>query len=526
VTRLVGGRYAIERRIGEGGMAEVLLARDEARSGAPVVVKRCRAHLAHQPEFANLFLREARLASLIHHPNVVELEATGDDDGQPYLVMEYLQGFTVREIFLRSQKDGGVPQDIVAFIVLGAARGLHAAHTAVDERGVPMGLMHRDVSPHNLFVTESGDIKVLDFGIAKGVNELTMTRAGHVKGKASYLAPEQLDPNAKIDARADLFSLGIVSWELFTGKRLFRRATETDTINAIRALRVDKPNQVKPEIDQEYSDIIMRLLARKPEKRPASAQEIVEALEKALARRAPEVDSAAVAKFIATVKEIDPKEISRVSLPPGQQPARPQVTNPKVPAGAIPRAAGKPPEKPKEREEFTSTVGPPAAASWMNLGGTPAPVDGSVVGTFAVAGATGPANPDVSDAYEALDPDDVLLEPSNAGPLPQQDPDPDGDAPTQAQMPAVVPPTPQPMAGAITAPPPRRMSPFHAETVRIRRSQLDALVVKFDRQVYRLISIVEGKIGTRPPPAIIAGVLAGALLLGVLISFLITSIFQ
>lgn len=503
-------------------MAEVLLARDEARSGSPVVVKRCRAHLAHQPEFANLFLREARLASLIHHPNVVELEATGDDDGQPYLVMEYLQGFTVREIFLRAQVHGGVPQDIAAFIVLGAARGLHAAHVAVDERGVPMGLMHRDVSPHNLFVTESGVVKILDFGIAKGVNELTMTRAGHVKGKASYLAPEQLDPHAKIDARADLFSLGIVSWELFTAKRLFRRATETDTINAIRALRVDKPNQIRPELDQEYSDIVMRLLARKPEKRPGSAQEIVEALEKALARRAPEVDGGALAQFISTVKEIDPKEVSRVSLPPG--PPRPQinnprVTNPKVPHGA--RKLSDRPAPPKEKEEHTSTVGPPAAASWVNLAGVAAPVDGSVVGTFAVAGATSPATGDMSGGYEAIDPDDFLLEPSHAGPLP--DPDPDGDAPTGAGMPAIMGAMPE---RPISAPPPR-LNPRDMETIRVRqKSQLDIYVMKLDRQVYRLIANVEARIGTRPSPPIIAGVLAGALFLGAMIAFLITSIFQ
>ena len=105
---LLGGRYAIERRIGEGGMAEVLLARDLAEDGRPVVVKRCRAHLKHQPEFAHLFLREARLASLVHHPNVVSLEATGDDEGQPYLVMEYLQGFTVRDIFFRAATEGGI----------------------------------------------------------------------------------------------------------------------------------------------------------------------------------------------------------------------------------------------------------------------------------------------------------------------------------------------------------------------------------------------------------------------------------
>ncbi len=498
-------------------MAEVLLARDEARSGAPVVVKRCRAHLAHQPEFANLFLREARLASLIHHPNVVELESTGEDDGQPYLVMEYLQGFTVREIFLRSQKDGGVAQDIAAFVILGAARGLHAAHVAVDERGVPMGLMHRDVSPHNLFVTEDGVVKVLDFGIAKGVNELTMTRAGHVKGKASYLAPEQLDPNAKIDARADLFSLGIVAWELFTGKRLFRRPTETDTINAIRALKVEKPNQVRPEIDQEYSDIVMRLLARRPEKRPSTAEEIVEALEKALARRAPEVDGRALANFIASVREIDPKEISRVSLPPAI-PAAPAPARKLTPAPA-PR-----PPKPKEKEEHTSTVGPPAEAAWVNLGGGDAPVDGSVVGTFAVAGATGPTA-DLSGGFEALDPDDIQLEPSHSGRLPAPvDFDPEGEAPTLAAMPAVIPPGPA--ARTASAPPPR-MSPFNQQTMRVRpRSQLDHFVAKFDKQVHRLIALVEERIGTRPAPPIIAAVLGGALLLGALVAFIITSIFQ
>lgn len=500
-------------------MAEVLLARDRQRGDLPVVVKRCRAHLAHQPEFAHLFLREARLASLIHHPNVVELEATGEDDGQPYLVMEYLQGFTVREIFLRSQKEGTVPQDLAAFIILGAARGLHAAHIAVDEQGVPMGLMHRDVSPHNLFITESGVVKVLDFGIAKGVNELTMTRAGHVKGKASYLAPEQLDPHAKVDARADLFSLGIVAWELFTGKRLFRRATETDTIDAIRALKVDKPNQVRPEIDQEYSDIVMKLLARKPERRPASAEEVVEWLEKALARRAPEVDGAALAKFVGRVKEIDPKEVSRVSLPPGAP----------RPAPKIPKNAGVPKPLPavREREEHTATVGPNVAPSWMNLEGTAAPVDGSVVGTFAVAGATSPSTADMSGGYEGLNPDDLILEPSGVGPLPaaEFDPDPYGDAPTQAVLPAVQPPEPAPQPPQPRASP--AMSPFHQETMRIRpRSKVDLFVARVDKDVQKLIALVESKIGTRPAPPMIAAVLFGALFAGALLAFVITSIFQ
>jgi len=524
-------------------MAEVLLARDEARAGAPVVVKRSRAHLAHQPEFAQLFLREARLASLIHHPNVVELEGVGDDEGQPYLVMEYLQGFTVREIFLRSQKEGGVPQDLVAFVILGAARGLHAAHIAVDERGVPMGLMHRDVSPHNLFITESGVVKVLDFGIAKGVNEHTMTRAGHVKGKASYLAPEQLDPNAKIDARADLFSLGIVAWELFTGKRLFRRTTETDTINAIRALKVERPNQVRPEIGREYADIVMAMLARKPDNRPPTAEAIVASFEHALSRRAPGVAGQALADFIARIREIDPKEVSRVSLPPGPaKPLEPRQAAPKMSptprplAGRLqtPAVVARPPTPPPPaREEMTADVAPPAA-SWVNLGGGTAPVDGSVVGTFAVAGATA-GSADMSGGYEALSADDFVLEPSNAGPLPQPAPefDPNGDAPTLAFAPAVIPPTPMVIAprpvSVPPAPPPPRvapMSPFHQETLRIRpRSQVDLFFAKTELRVKALLDRVEARVGARPPPALIAAVLAGALLSGVVVAFLIASLF-
>jgi serine/threonine-protein kinase len=491
-------------------MAEVLLARDEARNGAPVVVKRCRAHLAHQPEMATLFLREARLASLIHHPNVVELEATGEDDGQPYLVMEYLQGFTVREIFLRSMKEGGVPQDLAAFIILGAARGLHAAHTAVDENGVPMGLMHRDVSPHNLFVTESGLVKVLDFGIAKGVNEHTMTRAGHVKGKASYLAPEQLDPDAKIDRRADLFSLGTIAWELLTGRRLFRKATEIDTINAIRALRIDRPEKVRPEIDAAYADMVMRLLARHPEQRPASADEVVHVLEATIARRAPDVGGAMLARYVSHVREIDPSETSRVSLAP--------VEPPKQGGRAafqreIREAFGKT-KPPKPPEEATATVAPPTA-SWVSATGTQPPADGSVVGTFAIAGATSAQGADVSGGFGALDPDDLVPEPSNAAPLPK----PDESQPIAPVIPPLTAPE-QPVV------PPRKTIAMQ-ETTRLRvPSTFEKLVARAQIGSRKMFVLVEERIGRRPQPPVIAAILVGALLAGMTVAFVITSIVQ
>lgn len=528
VGRLLGGRYALERRIGEGGMADVLLARDQARGGTPVVVKRCKAHLVHQPDIATLFLREARLASLIHHPNVVELEATGEEDGQPYLVMEYLEGFTVREIFLRASREGGVPQDLAAVIVANAARGLHAAHTAVDEQGQPMGLMHRDVSPHNLFVTDSGVVKVLDFGIAKGVNEHTMTRAGHVKGKASYLAPEQLDPDAKIDARADLFSLGIVAWELLTGKRLFRRATEIDTIQAIRALDVKTPASVRNGVDAGLSAVVMRLLSRKPDARPRTADEVVRAFEDNLAQRHVRPDGAALASFVEHVREIMPTEVSRPSFLPEQ------------PATAGGRAAQKRAVQAAwggKAEEATKDVEPPVEGAWVSATGAPAPVDGSVIGTFAVAGATSSIRADLSGGYDALDPEDLVLEPSKSEPLPRF---PSEAHPTleaamtaaaEAQPPAPTAPA-QPAPPGVDAPRPadettgpRTKTPLGTPAVAMPAPRAaPKLPPPPPTLVGRLVARVEVLLGPRPKPLVIVAVLAVALFSGITVSFLLASL--
>jgi serine/threonine protein kinase len=485
VTQLLGGRYAIERRIGEGGMAEVFLARDQAQSDAPVVVKRCRAHLAYEPDTAKLFLREARLASLIIHPNVVRVDATGEQDGQPYLVMEYLQGLTVRDVFVRAMPDGGVPQDIAAAIVLGVARGLEAAHSALDEQGRPMGLVHRDVSPHNLFVTDAGQVKVLDFGIAKGAFDVTTTRAGHVKGKASYLAPEQLDlsPDARpIDARVDLFALGIVAWELFTGKRLFKRGTEADTIAAIRTAHVADPMGLRPELDAGYAATIMRMLARDPDERPSQAQEVVDTLEATLSRRAPDLGEAALSAYVGKLRD---------RAPPEQRPVARSFAPPPPPPVPVPR----PPPVPAI-EESTATVAPPHLA-WKGLGGgPPPPVDGSVVGTWAVAGA-GNVTPDMSGGFDPLA-DDYL----EGLPLPFETPPPPevqivGHHPADAPAPLPAPP-----------------APFHvAPTARDTTSSAAGQASALERILH-----------ARPPPWLIAAVLAGSLLAGLVLSFVIATL--
>ncbi|MFI5302700.1 MAG: serine/threonine-protein kinase, partial [Polyangiales bacterium] len=408
LTDVIAGRYAIIRRIGEGGMAEVFLARDSSNGNVSVVVKRCRAHLKHQPETAESFLREARLAQLIRHPNVVRVDATGEDDGLPYLVMEYLQGLTIRDVFLRATSDGGVPTAIAARIVMESARGLDAAHFAVDESGAPMGLVHRDVSPHNLFVTDAGTVKVLDFGIAKGTNDVTMTRAGHVKGKASYLAPEQLSLTGRPDARADLFSLGIVFWELLTGKRLFKRATETATVEAVRSLPIPDAIEVRGAVDPGLSAIAARMLARNPDDRPARGQEVADGIAHALAELKaidPQAAEADVATYVVHLRQVAPATEERL-LPDPPSSHRRAASAPIEPLSSL---------DPSRQDESTATVGPPVAGARHAYAGnvpTPkpshaaiepaaphfiamndgeGPLDGSVVGTWAIAGAPRPA---------------------------------------------------------------------------------------------------------------------------------------
>ena len=535
---VLGGRYAIERRIGEGGMADVLLARDRAEGDRPVVVKRCKAHLKHQPEFAHLFLREARLASLVRHPNVVTLEATGEDDGQPYLVMEYLQGFTVRDVYLRAATKGGIPQDVAAAIVLGSARGLQAAHSARDEQGNRIGLVHRDVSPHNLFLTDAGQVKVLDFGIAKGAHDVTMTRQGHVKGKASYLAPEQLIAGGPVDMRADLFSLGIVAWELFTGRRLFKRASETDTINAIRSLQVPNPISLRPELDPTYAEVVTRLLARNPADRPQHGGEVVSALTTAMRRRAPQLGEKELAEYVALVRTIAP--IDETGQVPPQAPA---PLDRAAKRRAFDEAWGnardgvpgsRRPTPLRAPEEVTSTVAPPVPPSFVNLAadssGRAQPLDGSIVGTWAVAGAER-LGPDSSGGFE-LDAED-LLESSKAEALPPgaiadppgippppafvAEPDTSSDAPTSAlpaaQLEPMPPPPLVPRHAPISSPPP--------PVAPARRAYPPSVLRLFARypEVERLVH-------ANPKPELVAAILAGALLAGLIVSYVIVSIAQ
>ena len=270
------GRYEIVGRLETGGMAEILLARLVGPSGfeRPVVIKRILPHLSGQRSFEEMFLDEARILVQIRHPNVVQVHELGRDDSGLFLVMEYLDGESLLGVMRRLLNRSEPPQHALsAFVMAEACAGLHAAHESKDEDGLPRGLVHRDVSPQNIFLTYSGQVKLLDFGIAKAANRSTQTEAGQVKGKFAYMSPEQC-LGKPLDRRSDVFALGIVLWELATGRRLFLRANELLTFRAICKEAVPPISRVVSGYPPELERICMKALAYQREERYATAQEM------------------------------------------------------------------------------------------------------------------------------------------------------------------------------------------------------------------------------------------------------------
>ncbi|MCC6646415.1 MAG: serine/threonine protein kinase [Polyangiaceae bacterium] len=281
------GRYRVVDEIGIGGMASVHLARADGPGGFQkwVAIKRIHPHLVEDDQFIHMFLDEARIAARISHANVAQVFDLGEGDGTYWIAMEYLHGEPLREV-MRCVEDGfPLPStDIAARIVADAAEGLHAAHDLKDKGGQLLNLVHRDVTPHNLFLTYDGNVKVVDFGIAKVAGRLSQTRAGTLKGKLAYMSPEQVR-GGEIDRRTDIFALGVVLWELTTGHRLFRMESDLETLEKVQACIVPSPSAVVPDYPAELESIVMRALAKAPEQRFQTARELSRALQQHLLRR-------------------------------------------------------------------------------------------------------------------------------------------------------------------------------------------------------------------------------------------------
>lgn len=275
------GKYRIAATIAQGGMAELVLALQDVGPGFRKVLalKRILPGFEGSTVFVDMFLEEARLIARLEHPNIVRVYDYGEAGSRHFLAMEYLPGEDVAKILRLCRKHKkSVPLDIAVAIVQGIATGLHYAHNLVDAEGKPMNLIHRDVNPSNIMVTYQGAVKLLDFGIAKAEGNLNVTRSGVVKGKLSYLAPDQFIGLPQ-DRRLDVFCLGIVMWELLTGERLFQGPTDAAIIASVVQCTVPDVRTLAPGVPAALAEICAHALQRNSSARYQTAAEFDEALE-------------------------------------------------------------------------------------------------------------------------------------------------------------------------------------------------------------------------------------------------------
>jgi serine/threonine protein kinase len=278
------GKYTLVAKLAMGGMAEIFLARLNGDGGFSklVCIKRILPHLAKDPQFVAMFLDEARVAARISHPNVCHVFELGEYGGQYYIAMEYLQGVPL-SCFRRTDFYPGLTDPrLVAAFGIQACEGLHHAHQLKRPDGEQLGVVHRDVSPGNLFVTVDGIIKVLDFGIAKVQDASSKTSTGAVKGTYAYMAPEQIRGD-KIDRRVDVFAMGVVLWETLAQRHLFKRDNDFLTFQAIINEPVQDIQELRHDVPPLLGDTIMRAIAQKPDDRFPSARALGEALLQAVA---------------------------------------------------------------------------------------------------------------------------------------------------------------------------------------------------------------------------------------------------
>ena len=302
-TSAAAGKYSVIAELGRGGMATVFLAVAQGPGGFNKlqVVKRLRPALAVDPEFLQMFLEEARLSARINHPHVVQTNEVGFDGVYHYIAMEYLDGQALETILRRTnEKKQPLPLTMHLRVIADCLAGLHAAHELTDFEGNPLNVVHRDVSPHNVMVTYDGQVKVLDFGIAKAADSSGDTRTGIMKGKCAYMAAEQFG-GTKVDRRADVFAVGVMLWQALTGARMWKGLSDADIFQRLATGDIRKPTTVKPDIHPELEAIVMRALALKPEDRYPTAADFQSDIEKHLRSLGDHGTARDIGKFVSAL---------------------------------------------------------------------------------------------------------------------------------------------------------------------------------------------------------------------------------
>ncbi len=381
------GRYSLLERIAIGGMAEIYRAKTHGAAGfeKEVVIKRILPQLSADSDFVRMFIDEARLVARLQHANIVQIfdfdraSLAADDEPTYYIAMEYVEGKDLRSLFregARFRRPMGAGEAI--YVAVEALRGLHYAHTRV-ENGRDLGIVHRDVSPHNILVSFAGEVKLSDFGIAKAVARASVTTNGMVRGKLTYMSPEQVTGQA-LDGRSDLYSMGIILWELLAQRRLYQGLEEPDIVDRVRDGKVPKLRSVAPQVPVELERIVARMTAREPASRFESAAEAAKAL---AASPLYGLSSMALGQY---VREVFPEGRKRATLipanktlPDGEAKGLPNMSNSKdppkktqiVPPGGM--ASGGPPP-PAPAPSPTGSGQAPSNQATMMLDRAPAVV--------------------------------------------------------------------------------------------------------------------------------------------------------
>jgi serine/threonine protein kinase len=296
------GRYRLRGILGQGGMGRLYVAEQIGIEGFSKIValKRILPHLADSQHFRAMFLNEARVAARLEHPNIVATFELGEVEGNYFISMEYLSGEDLASILTKCQTAGPMPVEIAAALAQQSANGLHYAHELRDPGGKAVELVHRDVSPLNIFVTYYGMVKLLDFGIVKGATDPSRTVPGVFKGKYAYCAPEQLD-GGPVTRQTDIFCLGIVLWECLTGRRLFLRDTDALTIDAVRGYEIEPPSALRKDVPPELDQIVLQALSRQRSVRFGTAHAFSEALDRLLAKRPSRPTSKSIGLWLESI---------------------------------------------------------------------------------------------------------------------------------------------------------------------------------------------------------------------------------
>lgn len=309
------GDYLILEKIAQGGMAQIYKAKTADPQGTErlVVIKRILPHISSHPEYVEMLIDEAKIAVHFNHGNVAQVYDLGKVGDDYFIVMEYVDGKTLAQILKNLQERGEkVPINIIVACFIELCQGLHYIHEKKDSKGVPLGVVHRDISPQNIIVSYGGTVKIIDFGVAKADDKLSQTESGVLKGKYAYMSPEQA-LGKKIDKQSDIFSAGTLLWELLTGQRLFKRKTNPETVKAVCKGKFLKPSNHRPEIPKALEKIVLKALRRWKRWRYKDALEMAQDLNRFLVGFDPEFRPIQITQFLLQYFGPEPDE---KNLPP------------------------------------------------------------------------------------------------------------------------------------------------------------------------------------------------------------------